>query len=91
MNVGVPMPPAWPPRRPTDTGLGISADFLPHVFESFRQGEAARGHTGLGLGLAIVRRLVELHGGTVEAQSAGEGKGAVFTVTLPLIGSTASG
>lgn len=74
-----------------DTGMGIRADFLPHVFESFRQGEAARGHTGLGLGLAIVRRLVELHGGTVEAQSAGEGKGAVFTVTLPLIGSTTSG
>jgi signal transduction histidine kinase len=74
-----------------DTGMGISADFLPHVFESFRQGEAARGHTGLGLGLAIVRRLVELHGGTVEAQSAGEGKGAVFTVTLPLIGPTTSG
>jgi signal transduction histidine kinase len=74
-----------------DTGMGISADFLPHVFESFRQGEAARGHTGLGLGLAIVRRLVELHGGTVEAQSAGEGQGAVFTVTLPLIGPTTSG
>jgi len=73
-----------------DTGMGISADFLPHVFESFRQGEAARGHTGLGLGLAIVRRLVELHGGTVEAQSAGEGKGAVFTVTLPLIDPTTS-
>ena len=71
-----------------DTGTGISADFLPHVFESFRQGEAARGHIGLGLGLAIVRRLVELHGGTVEAQSAGEGKGAVFTVSLPLIGPT---
>jgi signal transduction histidine kinase len=75
----------------SDTGMGISADFLPHVFESFRQGEAARGHTGLGLGLAIVRRLVELHGGTVEAQSAGEGKGAVFTVTLPVIGPTTSG
>ena len=70
--------------------MGISADFLPHVFESFRQGQAARGHTGLGLGLAIVRRLVELHGGTVEAQSAGEGKGAVFTVSLPLVVPTAS-
>jgi signal transduction histidine kinase len=74
-----------------DTGKGISADFLPHVFENFRQGEAARGQGGLGLGLAIVRRLVELHGGTVQAQSAGEGRGAVFTVTLPLIGGATSG
>jgi signal transduction histidine kinase len=68
----------------SDTGTGISADFLPHVFERFRQGEGARGQGGLGLGLAIVRRLVELHGGTVQAYSAGDGKGAVFTVTLPL-------
>jgi signal transduction histidine kinase len=73
-----------------DTGMGISPDFLPHVFESFRQGKAAGGHAGLGLGLAIVRRLVELHGGTVEAQSAGEGKGAGFTVSLPLFGPTTS-
>jgi signal transduction histidine kinase len=75
----------------SDTGKGISADFLPHVFERFRQGEAARGQGGLGLGLAIVRRLVELHGGTVQAQSAGEGRGAVFTVTLPLTGPAVSG
>lgn len=75
----------------SDTGKGISADFLPHVFENFRQGEAARGQGGLGLGLAIVRRLVELHGGTVQAQSAGEGTGAVFTVMLPLTGPTTSG
>jgi len=73
----------------SDTGKGISADFLPHVFESFRQAETARGQGGLGLGLAIVRRLVELHGGTVQAQSAGEGTGATFTVTLPLIGPAA--
>jgi signal transduction histidine kinase len=72
----------------SDTGKGISADFLPHIFESFRQGEAARGQGGLGLGLAIVRRLVELHGGTVQAQSAGEGTGAVFTVILPVIDPT---
>jgi signal transduction histidine kinase len=75
----------------SDTGKGISADFLPHIFESFRQGAAARGQGGLGLGLAIVRRLVELHGGTVHAYSAGEGRGALFTVTLPLIRPATSG
>jgi signal transduction histidine kinase/HAMP domain-containing protein/ActR/RegA family two-component response regulator len=70
----------------TDSGVGIAADLLPHVFERFRQaGDAAtRQHQGLGLGLAIVRHLVELHGGTVAADSAGEGRGAVFTVRLPL-------
>ncbi|HMH53196.1 MAG TPA: HAMP domain-containing sensor histidine kinase [Candidatus Acidoferrum sp.] len=68
-----------------DTGRGISADFLPHLFEHFRQAEgtAARSVGGLGLGLAIVRHLVELHGGTVRAESAGEGRGATFTVELP--------
>ena len=68
-----------------DTGRGISADFLPHLFERFRQAEGAvaRSVGGLGLGLAIVRHLVELHGGTVRAESAGEGRGATFTVELP--------
>jgi PAS domain S-box-containing protein len=69
-----------------DTGVGIPADLLPHVFERFRQGEAGPGrrHGGLGLGLAIARDLVELHGGTILADSAGEGQGASFTVRLPL-------
>jgi signal transduction histidine kinase/ActR/RegA family two-component response regulator len=69
-----------------DTGLGIKPEFLPHVFERFRQADSSstRAHGGLGLGLAIVRHLVELHGGTVEAISDGEGKGATFSVKLPL-------
>jgi two-component system CheB/CheR fusion protein len=72
--------------RVTDTGQGMKAEFLPHVFERFRQAEssARRSQPGLGLGLAIVRQLVELHGGTVEAQSAGEDKGATFTIILPV-------
>ncbi|HET6983615.1 MAG TPA: ATP-binding protein, partial [Myxococcaceae bacterium] len=70
----------------SDTGQGIPADFLPHVFERFRQADATatRAHGGLGLGLAIVRHLVELHGGTVSAASPGEGRGATFTLRLPL-------
>jgi PAS domain S-box-containing protein len=70
-----------------DTGKGISADFLPHVFEHFRQedGATTRKFGGLGLGLAIVRQLVELHGGTVTAASDGEDRGATFTVRLPLL------
>jgi PAS domain S-box-containing protein len=70
----------------SDTGQGISADFLPHVFDRFRQADSSytRKHGGLGLGLAIVRHLVELHGGTVAAHSAGAGRGATFTVALPL-------
>jgi PAS domain S-box-containing protein len=73
-----------------DTGVGISADFLPHVFERFRQAESAvtRSHRGMGLGLAIVRHLVELHGGTVTAASEGEDQGATFTIWLPLAAST---
>ncbi|MBA3773704.1 MAG: PAS domain S-box protein [Ramlibacter sp.] len=68
-----------------DNGAGISPDFLPHVFERFRQADASttRRHGGLGLGLAIVRSLVEQHGGSVQAASAGEGQGATFTVRLP--------
>lgn len=69
-----------------DSGQGIHPDFLPHVFERFRQGDSTmtRAHGGLGLGLAIVRHLVELHGGYVSADSPGEGQGATFTVRLPL-------
>jgi signal transduction histidine kinase len=76
-----------------DTGQGIAADFLPYVFERFRQRDSGsqRRHGGLGLGLAIVRHLVELHGGTVTAESAGEGHGAVFRVNLPVRRAAASG
>ena len=72
----------------TDTGQGISPEFLPYMFDLFRQGDSSitRSHGGLGLGLAIVRHLVEMHGGNVNAHSEGEGKGATFIVTLPLIG-----
>jgi PAS domain S-box-containing protein len=69
-----------------DTGPGIAAEFLPHVFERFRQadGSTTRTHGGLGLGLAIVRHLVELHGGLIAARNDTDGNGAVFTVKLPL-------
>jgi CheY-like chemotaxis protein len=70
----------------TDTGEGIPSDFLPFVFERFRQGDPTitRRHGGLGLGLTIVRHLVELHGGTVHAESAGEGYGTTVAMDLPL-------
>lgn len=69
-----------------DTGKGISADFLPHVFDRFRQadGSITRTYSGLGLGLSMVRYLVELHGGSVQVESPGDGQGSSFTVNLPL-------
>ena len=71
----------------TDTGAGISAEFLPHVFDRFRQADASAGrrHGGLGLGLAITHQLIELHGGTITAESDGEGMGSTFIVRLPLV------
>ncbi|NEO27999.1 MAG: response regulator [Kamptonema sp. SIO4C4] len=76
-----------------DTGKGIHPDFLPHLFESFRQQDASttRKFGGLGVGLSIVRYLVEAHGGTVTADSLGEGQGATFTVQLPLLKEDNSG
>jgi signal transduction histidine kinase len=72
--------------RVSDSGIGIRPDFLPYVFDRFRQAEGSitRTHGGLGLGLSIVRHLIELHGGTAEVESTGEGEGATFTVRLPL-------
>lgn len=82
-------PPILPYAQITvsDTGRGITPEFLPYVFDRFRQADSktTRQFGGLGLGLAIVRQLVELHGGTVQANSRGEGKGAMFTVKLPLL------
>jgi CheY-like chemotaxis protein len=74
-----------------DDGIGIVQDLLPHVFERFRQGasSASRSHGGLGIGLALVRHLTELHGGTVAAASDGEGRGASFTVRIPMLGTRA--
>ncbi|PSB31868.1 CheR family methyltransferase [Stenomitos frigidus] len=70
----------------SDTGQGMSAELLPYVFDRFRQGDSSttKGSQGLGLGLSIVRQLVELHGGTVQAESPGEGQGSTMTVRLPL-------
>jgi len=69
----------------SDTGEGIAAETLPHIFERFRQGDArmTRAHAGLGIGLALVRHIVELHGGTVRAASGGRGLGTTFRVRLP--------
>jgi PAS domain S-box-containing protein len=74
----------------TDTGDGINSDFLPFVFDRFKQadGSMTRKHSGLGLGLAIARHMVEMHGGTIEAQSEGEGLGSTFKVSLPLLTSS---
>lgn len=72
-----------------DTGEGIDARFLPHIFEPFRQGASTTMRTGMGLGLAIVQRLVGLHGGSIAATSEGAGQGAQFTVSLPLAPATA--
>jgi len=74
-----------------DSGIGIEAAFLPHVFEPFQQETdgSMRRHSGLGLGLSIVRHIVELHGGEIVATSKGQGQGATFTIKLPLLGTTA--
>jgi signal transduction histidine kinase/ActR/RegA family two-component response regulator len=75
----------------TDSGKGIDPEFLPYVFDRFRQADSSstRAHGGLGIGLALVRHLVELHGGTVEARSAGAGKGSTFAIRLPVAGPSA--
>jgi PAS domain S-box-containing protein len=79
--------------RVTDNGIGIDPEFLPYVFERFRQADssASRRHGGLGLGLAIARHLVELHGGHVHAESAGLGRGASFVIELPALGAAQPG
>lgn len=76
----------------SDTGQGISQEFLPFVFDRFRQADSTttRQHGGLGLGLAIARHLVEIHGGAIRAESLGEGRGAKFTITLPVAEATAT-
>lgn len=80
-------PPHWAQMQVTDTGQGIEPDFLPHVFDTFRQADGAttRQFGGLGLGLAIARHIVELHGGTIAVTSPGVGQGATFVVRLPLL------
>jgi signal transduction histidine kinase/CheY-like chemotaxis protein len=77
--------------RVTDNGSGIAPDLLPHIFERFRQGSTSPGrtHGGLGIGLALVRHLVEMHGGTVVAASDGDGRGASLTIRLPMLGQRA--
>jgi signal transduction histidine kinase len=87
-RVGISLVRAWPHAQIVvkDTGRGIASEFLPHIFERFRQADSVttRNYGGLGLGLAVARELVELHGGTIHAASSGEGQGAVFTVELPI-------
>ncbi len=85
VRVDVSRPPGRVVIRVSDTGKGINPSFLPYVFDRFRQADSSttRSHGGLGLGLSIVRHLVELHGGSVSADSAGEGRGSTFTVDLP--------
>ncbi len=77
----------WARIKVSDTGCGVDPEFLPHIFNRFAQedGSTVRRHGGLGLGLAIVRHLVEVHGGTIQGESAGRGKGAEFSVLLPLM------
>jgi len=79
--------PAYAQITVTDTGQGISPDFMPHIFQSFRQEDASitRQHGGLGLGLAIAKYLVDAHGGQITVHSPGLGQGATFTVQLPLL------
>ncbi|NKE72618.1 hybrid sensor histidine kinase/response regulator [Candidatus Manganitrophus noduliformans] len=86
VRVGLKRIPPYVALTVSDTGIGIPPDFLPFVFERFRQGASSpdRSHTGLGLGLSIVRHLAELHGGSVQATSEGAGRGATFTVKLPV-------
>jgi len=76
----------WITMDVSDTGIGIAPEFLPHVFDRFRQGDSSttRAHGGVGLGLAISRHIAELHGGTIEAASPGEGRGTTFTIRLPV-------
>ena len=71
----------------SDTGKGIRAEFLPYIFDRFRQGDSSttKANQGLGLGLSIVYHLVQLHGGTVQADSPGEGQGTTITLRLPLL------
>jgi CheY-like chemotaxis protein len=82
--------PAFAQVQVSDTGKGIDPDFLSHVFDYFRQADSTttRKFGGLGLGLAIVRQIVELHGGTVQAESLGEGQGTTFKIRLPLLTAT---
>lgn len=87
-NMGESSPPTTTAQiQVIDTGIGIKAEFLPYVFDRFRQENSSttRTYGGLGLGLALVRHLVELHGGTVNVDSPGEGKGTTFTVKIPLL------
>jgi CheY-like chemotaxis protein len=74
-----------------DTGIGMAPELLPHIFERFRQGvsSASRAHGGLGIGLALVRHFVEMHGGTIEAKSDGEGHGSMFTIRMQTLGTRA--